>query len=255
MQFTYDAYKGLLEKLKSHGYQTANYTNWDHYDRCVILRHDIDNDIEKAVEMASLERDGGVVSTYFVLLTSDFYNIFSQKAIKGLKKIHSLGQEIGLHFDEMQYGDNIEGTQELCEKIRWEAGLLGEAVGCPVRVVSMHRPSQAVLASNLQIPGMINSYGRIYFQEFKYLSDSRRRWREPVEKVIESGKYKRLHILTHAFWYHEKERAMEDVVSSFVNTANWIRYQSYENNFTNLLEVMSPDQVQGIRKEERLHAD
>lgn len=70
MQFTYDAYKGLLEKLKSHGYQTANYTNWDHYDRCVILRHDIDNDIEKAVEMASLERDGG--GGFDLLCSSDF---------------------------------------------------------------------------------------------------------------------------------------------------------------------------------------
>ena len=40
------------------------------------------------------------------------------------------------------------------------------------------------------VPGMINGYGKVYFKEFKYLSDSRRWWREPVEEIIESGQYK-----------------------------------------------------------------
>ena len=51
---------------------------------------------------------------------------------------------------------------------------------------------------------MINSYGQTFFHDFKYLSDSRRRWREPVEEIIRSGTYDRLHILTHAFWYHKQ---------------------------------------------------
>ncbi len=60
VQFTYDSYKRLLEKLKSHGYFIADYINWKSYDRCVILRHDIGNEIEKAVDMATLEsREGG----------------------------------------------------------------------------------------------------------------------------------------------------------------------------------------------------
>ena len=100
--------------------------------------------------------------------------------------------------------------------------MLGEAVGSPIRVVSMHRPRKATLDSNLMVPGMINGYGKVYFKEFKYLSDSRRWWREPVEEIIESGQYKRLHILTHAFWYEKNEQTLEETVSRFVNKPNCI---------------------------------
>lgn len=245
MQFTYDAYRGLLEKLKKHGYQTADYDNWDHYSRCVILRHDIDNDVDKAVQFAAFERSGGVVSTYFVLLTSDFYNVFSKNTLKGLQKIRLLGHKIGLHFDEMQYGEMAGDLDGIREKIRWEARILGEAVGCEIKSVSMHRPGKAILDSDLQIPGIINSYGQTYWKGFKYLSDSRRRWREPVEELIESEKYDRLHILTHAFWYHDRERTMEQTVGNFVNGANQERYLHYKENFTNLEEVMPADKVKG----------
>lgn len=58
MVFTYKAYKNMLKQL-SGKYQITNYDNWDKYEYSAILRHDIDLDIEKAVEMAELERSGG----------------------------------------------------------------------------------------------------------------------------------------------------------------------------------------------------
>ena len=59
MEFTYNAYCGLQDKLKEHGYQIASYKNWQEMSRCAILRHDIDCDIDKAVRLAALERGGG----------------------------------------------------------------------------------------------------------------------------------------------------------------------------------------------------
>ena len=78
MTFTFDGYRSLLWLLREHGYEVANYHNWQEKKRCVILRHDIDSSIEDATAFAALERDEGVTSTYFVLLTSDFYNVFSK---------------------------------------------------------------------------------------------------------------------------------------------------------------------------------
>ena len=63
----------------------------------------------------------------------------------------------------------------------------------------MHRPSRWVLEADLKIPGMVNSYGKEFFQDFKYVSDSRMRWREDVMKYAIEKAYPRLHILTHAF--------------------------------------------------------
>lgn len=250
MRFTYKAYEDLLKALLEHGYHIADYHNWEQFERCVILRHDIDNDIDKAVELAALEQSRGVTSTYFVLLTSNFYNIFSKDNIKALKTIDSYGHEIGLHFDEMQYPCISGDMNAIRDKIQWEARMLGQAADCEIKTVSMHRPSKMILECDLKIPGMINSYGQTYYRKFKYLSDSRHRWREPVEEIVESERFERLHILTHGFWYQGTEETVEDTVKRFVNGANWERYQVYKDNFTDLFQVMSSDEVVGRRSDD-----
>lgn len=243
MEFTYEGYQGLIKLLTKHNYQFAGYKNWQETDRCVILRHDIDYDIDKAVSLSAVEKSGGAVSTYFVLLTSGFYNVFSQKSIDGLRQIIANGHTIGLHFDEVRYPELEQDGEAVIEKIMEEAEILGTAVGSKVDIVSMHRPSRFVLDANLDIPGMINSYGETYFKEFKYLSDSRRRWREPVEEIIESGVYERLHILTHAFWYNETAEDIHRTVFKFINNGNSQRYQTMETNITDLASIVAEDEI------------
>lgn len=119
-----------------------------------------------------------------------------------------------------------------------ETELLGRAIGSHVDIVSMYRPSQFVLDADIDIPGMINSYGKIFFREFKYLSDSRRRWRESVDDIIESESYKRLHILTHPFWYNEAEEDIYETVSRYINGGNDFRYQVMESNISDLSSIM-----------------
>jgi hypothetical protein len=96
--FTYDSYTELIGLISRNGYTFADYHNWQKYDKPCILRHDIDFDVEKAIYLANLEAMEQIQSTYFVLLNTDFYNIFSKKnngLIKGIKK---MGHKIGLHF-------------------------------------------------------------------------------------------------------------------------------------------------------------
>lgn len=59
MEFTYDSYWRLLKKIRDRGYRITDYKNWQRGERSVILRHDIDTDISKAVKMASIEEMGG----------------------------------------------------------------------------------------------------------------------------------------------------------------------------------------------------
>lgn len=243
MNFTYDDYHNLLLLLQNHGYETVNYNNWIHKKRCVILRHDIDTDIGKALKMAHMECRWGIKSTYFVLLTSDFYNIFSRNNNEKLHDIIKCGHEIGLHFDEMNYPELNGNLKAVCEKIQEEAKILGKVTGKPVEVVSMHRPSRGILEADLKIPGIINSYGQTFFHDFKYLSDSRRHWREPVEEIIQSEQYERLHILTHAFWYHKEEKYLYDAVKEFVNCGNEDRYYILSQNITDLGSIMKAEEI------------
>lgn len=241
MDFTYDAYESLIALLKYNNYEITDYCNWTSHEKCVILRHDIDYNIKKALDLAVLENKLGVKSTYFVLITSDSYNVFSATSANMLNEIASLGHGIGLHFDEVRYpGYNLDGLRE---KIIEESQLLEKAAGIKVSTVSMHRPSKMILDSNLQIPGIINSYSDTFFKNFKYLSDSRRRWREPIKDIISSNRFEKLHILTHAFWYNDREADLHDSISLFVNNANRDRYITLSENITDLQSIMDPDEI------------
>lgn len=242
MDFTYEAYAELLNMLNASGYVVCDYHDYINVPRCVILRHDIDTSLEQAVRLAELETEKGVKSTYFVLLRTDFYNPASQRSRAQLHRILNLGHEMGLHFDEVAYGKPLTAG-ETKENVIKECGILSELLETPVTTVSMHRPSKATLEGDLEIPGIVNSYGKTFFHDFKYLSDSRRRWREPVLDIIRSGEYDRLHILTHAFWYHRQEQDISQTVGEFVRRANRERYAQMADNITDIQSILREDKV------------
>ena len=91
--------------------------------------------------------------------------------------------------------------------------------------------------------GHSDSYSSTFFNDIKYLSDSRRRWREPVEGIIASEEYERLQILTHAFWYSENEKGLHDTISDFINRANRDRYECMLDNFTDLQGIMTSEEI------------
>lgn len=236
MKFTYQAYRELLELLREHGYVFSSYHDYIQADRTVILRHDIDMDIPKAVQMAEIEQEMGVSSTYFVLVTSNFYNIFSQENQKMLRRLQEMGHEVGLHFDEAKYDEETD----LVRAMEQEAALLSQCMGQPVRSLSMHRPSGKTLEADYLVQGghIVNSYGTEFFRNHKYVSDSRRNWREDVLAIVRSGEFDRLHILTHAFWYDETERSARDVLKDFCESRTGCCYQWLQDNMRDLEEIL-----------------
>ena len=237
MTFSYDTYKKLIQILKENGYQFSDYHNYSNVLYPCILRHDIDYSLERAVHFAEIEKGLGVKSTYFVLVKSDFYNPFSIKSRYLLKTINDCGHEIGLHFDEVAYGQ-IDNNSMIAA-IQEEKKLLEMVLDKDVTTVSMHRPSKWVLEADLRIPGMVNSYAKEFFHEFKYVSDSRMRWREDVMKYVTEKTYPKLHILTHAFWYGENERSIHDILNSYLASARKDRYEILKTNFTDLQSVIT----------------
>ena len=89
----------------------------------------------------------------------------------------------------------------------------------------------------------INSYGNTFFKQFKYLSDSRMRWRENIEDIIEADIYKRLHILTHAFWYDKDSRDIKKTLFKFIKQGNSDRYDILGDNITDLKSLVKKDEV------------
>lgn len=238
MLFTYAGYIQLLNLLKENDYEIADYYNWKEYDKCVILRHDVDNDMAQALSMAQIEYEQGMKSTYFVLLTSNFYNLYSNRNRGILREIKDMGHTIGLHFDEMAYPEDAGNAEKIVQNIRKELNILSEIMQNDVTVFSYHRPTKAILDANIKMKDAVNSYGNIFFRQFKYLSDSRMHWRAPVMDIVQEGLYSRLHILTHPFWYQNEDRNMKSVLYNFVKRASVERYEDLNDNFTNLVEIM-----------------
>src|SRR4051812_43380145 len=69
----------------------------------LILRHDIDFCVREARELAMVEAQKGLVATYFFLLRTPFYNLFTAENTKAVREILTAGHRVGLHFDRMPY--------------------------------------------------------------------------------------------------------------------------------------------------------
>ncbi|CAM3268568.1 hypothetical protein FITA111629_13770 [Filibacter tadaridae] len=241
MEFTNKYYIHLLRVLNEKGYEFCSYHNNDENEKSVILRHDVDFTIEKALDMAIIENKMGVKSTYFVLLSTDFYNIFSKKSFELLEKIMLLGHEIGLHFDEKRY--DINTVDDIKKYIESEASILSKLLHKQIQVISMHRPSKLVLENDIKFDKLVNSYSSNFFKNMKYVSDSRMNWRENPIELIESGNYQKLHILTHPFWYSSENETMEYKLLNFLNKANIDKYDFMNDNFRDLTSVISKDEI------------
>lgn len=242
-QFTYDYYSNLLRLLGEMGYKPTTYGVADGPDKSFILRHDVDYSLQKTLRIGEIDNELNIRSTFFVLLSTGFYNVFSKEGQNVLKILRSNGHEIGLHFDEQKYPDDFGKPDRICEHIIEEADILSHAVGCPVTKVSMHRPSREIIESDLRIPGIINTYGSEYIKGFKYVSDSRRRWREPFEDYIRNLEYDRFQILVHPFWYNDMDLSINESIGTFIRGASLDRYDELNENIKNLSDVIKREDI------------
>lgn len=243
MSFLFNSYITMIELLKENAYEIINYTEYKKFDKCVILRHDIDMDLNQALVMADLEYKLGISSTYFLLMSGDLYNLLSKNNRKIIEEIRKMGHSIGLHFDESVYSDGTDSVAQITKNIKKEVNAMSELLGINIKCFSYHRPARETIQSNVEMEGLINVYGKKFFQYFKYLSDSRMHWREPVLEIIKSGQYKKLHILTHPFWYHEDRISMKDIIYNYVCNANMERYNNLKANITSLEDVIKDTEI------------
>lgn len=238
MKFTYTQYERMVDLLRQKQFEFVKYSNYSKNSRCVILRHDIDYSLKKAVEFAEFEKELGISSTYMVLLSSDFYNVFSKEGTECVQKIIEFGHSIGLHFDEKKYENNDRGIEEnIKEEIIIMNYLVGEK---KIDSISMHRPSKTFLDMDLNLNeyGIKNSYNQEFFKEFKYVSDSRMEWREPIMDYIQSDRYEKYQILTHPFWYRDNEQDIETIIFDFIRSAKRERIDKFSLNFRDLENIV-----------------
>ena len=100
-------------------------------DQYVIIKHDVETNVEKALKLASIENKYNIRATYYV----QSYLIESIKNIKLLKEIHKLGHEVTYHYDTL---DSNNGDFKLAE-LEFDKTLMKfKNLGMEVKTVCPH---------------------------------------------------------------------------------------------------------------------
>lgn len=190
-EFSLLHYKEIIETARDKGYiitPIRKYT--DSNVKQILLRHDVDFSLEFAYDLANIEYDLGVESSYYVLLHAETFNVLAPKSmgiIETMSKIH----EVGLHYDSRY-------------SLSHEVDILSSIARKPITSYTQHVPT---LSSKEVYQGLINPNEL----DFTYISDSGRNWREGCI-CQHIGKQKKLHVSMHPEWWVTNSKNREDMI-------------------------------------------
>ena len=217
--FSYDYFRKILRTIKSnfelHLLSEAPQILNTSGQFKLILRHDVDVSLKKALRMAEIEKDFGICATYMVMLNSPLYSLEDRIPHNILLQIIDMGHEIGLHFDldEEDRNSNCE-ISSVETKINSACRKLENIINLPLSSISFHRSQPQFFRGPLIVCDRVNAYAKELMDW--YLSDSKGRWREgePLPKLLKPNK-PLLQLLIHPIWWGDKHMLPEDRLQAF----------------------------------------
>jgi hypothetical protein len=238
--FSYEYFRRMLQALQAN-FETHLFSEVPGILRCMerqpklVLRHDIDVSLKRALKMAEISLDFGVRATYMVMINSSVYRLDNETSREILRQLIAMGHQVALHFDvdDDQRASNCEiSTVET--KIVAARKHLEQIIRRPVQSISFHRPIPQFLRGPLFISGMVNAYSSELMDW--YLTDSKGCWREgePLP-TLATWEKPLLQLLIHPIWWGDQHKSPEDRLQEFFETETQGQsYQAIEAFDTNL---------------------
>lgn len=238
--FSWDQYTQLLDKLSERKFRVLPINDmrntFDNSKVIVGLRHDVDFNPFKALEMARLEERYGFRATYYFLATAEYYGRITDKALVRshgieylLKEISNTGSEIGIHNDllSVQVLHGMDPLEFNKEDLRFyellDIPIYGTAShGSPLakqtvpnyEVFSDFSKNDSALYNGKKFPLGRYSLKQLgfdyeaYFIDYGiYYSESGGKWNDPeglagiLKKLGSSKPGDRIQILVHPDWW------------------------------------------------------
>lgn len=184
--FTFEIYRELLEAGLDAGYE--HITVRDYLTRetlpeqFIIHRHDVDRKPENALEMARVEAEYDIPTTYY------FRTIDKTFDPEMIAEIEQHGHEIGYHYEDM---DRADGDIERAEKL-FSANLEKLRNHATINTICMHgNPLTAHDNRDLwkgkekfdQFDIVGEAYLSMDFEDVTYFSDTGRTWKDGALKI------------------------------------------------------------------------
>jgi hypothetical protein len=197
--FTLEGYRELIQAFLAKGYETVGFDEVRRAARHLVLRHDVDMCLDRAVQLATVEAALGVTSSYFVLVRTEMYAVTSARSRRALQSLRQLGREVGLHFDAVGLGETPSELDAACAN---DCRLLEAVLGADVKTVSFHRPTTSLQGWPQPIAGRTHAYEPRFFRDMGYCSDSEGRFRfgHPLDHEAVAAN-RALQLVTHPIWW------------------------------------------------------
>ncbi len=215
VKFSREGYNELLSTFKDRGYFFCRFeeigSRLTAKQPFVILRHDIDISLRPALEIARIEYEQEVQATYFVWLSSPFYNLLNRLNAAALQQIHNYGHQVALHVDLASYDGD-------CAKALMEIDILSRFYpNVDIRLASLHSPGNLSQIAIKAYQPLYNVYGSILTGDVAYISDSTGRWLYDSPLDCEAFYcYKPIQLLIHPiWWFQENETARKKLAACF----------------------------------------
>jgi hypothetical protein len=242
--FTWDQYTKILTTLSDKKFLVLPINEMRSvYDSSIVvvgLRHDIDMNPFKALEMADIEKKFNFRSTYYVLATADYYGTIKGGALTRYpemdylyKELFDKGEEIGIHNDllTVMIIDRMDPLKFMKEEVSHYA-----SIGIPVFGTAAHGSpiARELVVSNFEMFKSFATKDSVTYQEKKYpigfltlkecgldyeayhvpyniyLSEAGGKWNDPhgldgiLATLKESKPGDRIVILAHPDWWGKK---------------------------------------------------
>jgi hypothetical protein len=146
-----------------------------------------------------------VHSTWFLSLTSSFYNLLEHDVATRARRLLALGHWLGLHLDMSVETGRAAPIEQRVDR---ERRVLEEWLEHPVAAVSLHNPDVRAVpgARAATLGGLPNAYGEDLAKRYEYVSDSNGYWRfRRLGDVLATDGVDRVHVLTHPEWWPPEE--------------------------------------------------
>ncbi|WP_253737457.1 hypothetical protein [Halohasta salina] len=210
LDYRLESYAGLLRSFREAGYEFGSFEGGRPAPGEILLRHDVDLSLDRALAMAERERELGVASTYCVLLSAPVYDLTRPRNLRLLGRIVDLGHDLALHFDTHRYWSPTAdpGRAVIEAKATDELDVLGRLVGETPSTVSFHIPPEWTIDRSFE--PFTSTYAPAFFSEIGYRSDSSQKWRstDPFGDTLPE----RLQLLVHPGLWHADGRPMGEIV-------------------------------------------
>lgn len=185
VDFTYDIYRNLIDAAIKSGYSllpVRDYLTTDNLpDRFVVMRHDVDRKPQRALDMALIEAERNVRTTYY------FRTIDKTFKPDILHRVERLGHEVGYHYEDYvrENGDMERAHESFSSNLSKFREIVTIDTVCMHgnMLTSFDNRDMWEEERNFKEYGLLGeAYLSIDFSEIVYFSDTNRTWSD--EKTI-----------------------------------------------------------------------